>query len=295
MLRVLALLRGAQLFGGTLGPAPGAQAAAPRYLSGWSPRRRAVINLPFRPEPCLVGRDTQIETVLTELERDAPSRVLIGGEPGMGKDVVAVQALHDERARALVRPALRSFMPYWLPATTADDLRGKLRQLGVDHLGADPTADQEAVLKHVRTWLAHEDNAGWLLYLEDLNTESYTELREWVPDGAPGRLLVTSNQQLGKTELGAGWAEVTLDELKAGEGVGDNEALQLLDKVCHQLKSRPYSTTSRACNLAAFFDKQLGNLPLSVSIVAHLLATKQASQPYPSPTLAYPNPSPNLP
>ena len=234
--------------------------------------REPRIKLPFKPEPCLVGRNSQIETVLSELERDARARVLIGGEPGMGKDVVAVQALHDDRARALVRPALRGFMPYWLPATTADDLRGKLRQLGVDYLGADPTADQTVVLEHVRAWFTHEDNADWLLYLEDLNTESCKELREWVPDGAPGRLLVTSNQQLGEAELGTGWAVVKLDELKTGAGVGDNEALQLLDKACHQLNSTAVFNDEERAILATFFDQQLGNLPLSVSIVAHLLA-----------------------
>jgi len=62
-----------------------------------------------------------------------------------------------------------SFCPFWLQATTPGALDERLRELAMDHLGLEPSADRAAVHARVKEWLA--GHAGWALYVEDASKE----------------------------------------------------------------------------------------------------------------------------
>ena len=94
------------------------------------------------------------------------------------KDTIAVKAL---RENDVIDPLVsHTFMPYHIPATSLDGFKDRLRELGVNHLHADPDGDSEAILLHVCDWLKDENNRGWMLYIEDLNIDE-ADFSKYIP------------------------------------------------------------------------------------------------------------------
>lgn len=219
-------------------------------------------HVPFAlPRWGVVARDKEVEKLIQELQTDG-AHVCIGGMPGVGKDTCAVAVLHDKR---VLDHVLQPFMPFWVQATTADTMRVKLQQLGVDHLGAKATDDQQKVLAHVKGWL--KSNHGWLLYVEDCGSNAASELLWLLPEEKRGRLLITSAQKLEELEL-----SLTAPRVELGPFETTDKSLELLKKMGLKLSE------DEERKLRPFLDEQLGNLPLSVTLAWKLMKTMSVDE-----------------
>lgn len=170
--------------------------------------------VPFERERCLIERSSQPGKTIVAALLPEGARVHIGGSPGVGKDVLAVEALADSSVTATIR---LPFMPFWLPGTTDDTLRAKLQQLGIDHVKevSDKDEQEEALLK-VKAWLEATD--GWMLYVEDLADPAAAVLAEMLPHGR-GRVLITSSLTLDSADLGLTAPSIVLEEFSTDESI----------------------------------------------------------------------------
>ena len=155
-------------------------------------------------ERCLVGRDADIKTVVDAALRGTTSRVLIHGPPGVGKDVIAVEAVLDGRIKRNGALALQA----WLQGSTDEMFRRQLVRLFATQFPGvvrGTESDEAATLASITRWLRM--NPGWLFVVEDANFECRS-LWTCLPAGV-GRVIFTSVEDVrAGIEVDGGWASL---------------------------------------------------------------------------------------
>ena len=119
------------------------------------------MSIPMPNRKSFVGRKLEIEDVANKLTAGSFSRVLVHGDPGVGKDVVAVQvALHDKVS------CPGADLQAWLQGSTDEMLQRQIVEYFETHRPevTRNIAKNEA-WKAVLKWLGRND--GWLFIVED--------------------------------------------------------------------------------------------------------------------------------
>ena len=155
------------------------------------------MSIPKSREQYLVGRDAEIKTAVDAALAGDHARVLIHGLPGVGKDVVAVEAVLDCKIK--LNPQLT--VQAWLQGSTEEIfLRQLVRLFATQHpkvvRGLEST--QLAALLKIREWLAANPSC-WLFVIEDANVNC-TSIWSCLPPSA-GRVIFTSVEDLRSVPL----------------------------------------------------------------------------------------------
>eukprot|EP00037_Helgoeca_nana_P005517 m.52207 g.52207 ORF g.52207 m.52207 type:complete len:1215 (+) comp16504_c0_seq1:381-4025(+) len=136
----------------------------------------------------IVGRGDTVAKVITDVL--APSaRVLIYGDPGVGKDTVMAEVAHFDEVKAL------GGLQEWLLASSEAGFRRQLVELFAVHRSfvvAGCENDAAAAIAAIKTWLSQ--TTEWMLFVEDASEVS-TTLWDILPP-AGGRVVVTSQAPL---------------------------------------------------------------------------------------------------
>ena len=85
------------------------------------------MSIPVAREHILVGRETSIDTVTTQLLASPCTRVLIHGDPGVGKDTVAAEVVHTDNVQQL------GGLQAWLQASSDLVFRRQLINVFLTH------------------------------------------------------------------------------------------------------------------------------------------------------------------
>eukprot|EP00037_Helgoeca_nana_P028593 m.336954 g.336954 ORF g.336954 m.336954 type:complete len:1349 (+) comp27789_c0_seq9:223-4269(+) len=137
----------------------------------------------------VVGRAATVATLTGQMVQGG--RVLLHGDPGVGKDTVMAEVAH--------RPEVQSAggLQAWLHASSDSVFRRQLIELFATHrprVVAGCKNDASAAVAEIKQWLA--GHTEWTLFVEDANAGSAT-LWEVLPGReAGGRVLITSQAPL---------------------------------------------------------------------------------------------------
>lgn len=193
-------------------------------------------NLPPRNED-FVGRVDDLEDLRDRLLAAAPPRrIALVGEAGVGKSEIALEYAH--------RFVHDYSIVWWIPAEDRYSVRRSLTDLG-EELGVDVAGDPVAA---VLAALADRPTR-WLLVFD--NADAAGDLKQLVPDGGPGHIVLTSrpSEQPGAQPGSA--VVTTVDTL------AEQESIALLRRRVAGL------TREDAARLA-----ELSALPLTLSLTA---------------------------
>jgi hypothetical protein len=122
------------------------------------------MSIPVTRDGIVIGRDDDIAAVIAGLLAGGGSRVVVWGEPGVGKDVVARVAVRDKQVSD--HPGFK--LQAWLLGSNDDTFRRQLIRLFESH---EPEVvkgcadDDDAALLRIKQWLAAND--GWFFVVED--------------------------------------------------------------------------------------------------------------------------------
>ena len=151
----------------------------PRFPGALPP----IWNIPHHRNPNFTGRESLLAQLRAALMSGQPAALTqaISGLGGVGKTQLAVEYAY--------RYVAEYDVVWWVraeePVTLAGDYAGLAGELG---LPEEDALEQRVVVEAVRRWLGQ--NAGWLLVFD--NARDPTEVRDYLPQGATGHVLVTS-------------------------------------------------------------------------------------------------------
>eukprot|EP00041_Stephanoeca_diplocostata_P035475 m.1254289 g.1254289 ORF g.1254289 m.1254289 type:complete len:1928 (+) comp24707_c0_seq5:482-6265(+) len=239
--------------------------------------------VPMARVPNMVGRQDTIQQAISWLvEEDAAPRILIHGIPGVGKDVMVAEVVHDSRVRAL------GGLQCWIQASTDALLQRQLLEVFCTHRphvvqGAEH--DMTVALPRIASWL--KDNADWTFVFEDVSTEKIWDILP-PPECHSGRVVLTSQQPLHTYGRGKHYITHTQDL----QPVSVEESLDMLKSMHSLMGSADACGVQAICNgrgedsgsaraqdtcqlqspeLREFIEQKLGNLPLSVALCASIM------------------------
>lgn len=181
-------------------------------------------NVPHLRNPHFTGRVSLLNRLYESLTSGETAAVTqaIAGLGGVGKTQLATEYAY--------RHASEYDIVWWVrsetTATLASDYAALATQLGLPE--KDQT-DQSIILAAVRLWLGQ--NTGWLLVLD--NAESAEQVRDYIPQGTTGHLLITSRNQIWGTTATPLRIEVferseSVDFLQARTGADDEDSANAL-------------------------------------------------------------------
>lgn len=145
----------------------------------------AIWNVPHLRNPNFTGRQQELDDLRASLLKGETAALVqpraIHGLGGVGKTQLAVEYAY--------RHAADYDAVWWVrsedPTTLASDYAGLAAKLGLPEKDA---AEQRLIVEAVKEWLRL--NRGWLLIFD--NAEDVTLLREYMPRGSAGHIIVTS-------------------------------------------------------------------------------------------------------
>ncbi|KAI1073950.1 hypothetical protein F5B20DRAFT_574428 [Whalleya microplaca] len=207
-----------------------------KHLSVYHVSRYEVRYYVDRPEilaqvNCLLEENTQ-----------SPKIAILQGMGGQGKTQLALRYCREARSRR------RYDCIFWVDASTrASTIRGleKISEEFGDN--AQDSLGSDALIALVKRKLT-ADNLSWLLVFDNYDDPSLFDLRDYIPQGTSGNVLVTS-RSLGLKRIGP---KVCVS------GMTENEATELLLK---QIDATEIETDQSA---AADIVRRLGYLPLAI-------------------------------
>ncbi|MBI5521341.1 MAG: toll/interleukin-1 receptor domain-containing protein [Desulfarculus sp.] len=236
---------------------PGAQVCTATTATGPKPPF-PVFSVPHQRNPNFSGREDYLAALGTALAGGpaALTQQAIAGLGGVGKTQLALEYCYRRRGDY---PLI-----WWVrceePATLASDYAGL-----APHLGIPPNPDQTQTVAAVRAWLAA--HPGWLLVLD--NVEKPEDLRDYLPQGGQGHVLITSREDMSDI---ASTMDVTVwpeDEaiafLLKRTGEKDQEAAKVLATELGRLplaleQAGAYIKKS-GCGVSGYLDMLKDNLP----------------------------------
>ena len=145
---------------------------------------RSLWLVPYRRNPCFVGRESELERLRASLTRNAAAALgpiqAISGTVGIGKTHAAVEYAyrHRDDYEAV----------FFVRAGSEAEIRGGFGEIG-RRLGCGDSQKQEDVIASVRGWL--EENTGWLLIVDD--TDELT--KAYLPVNHGGHVLLTTRER----------------------------------------------------------------------------------------------------
>ncbi len=140
-------------------------------------------NVPHNRNPNFTGRESLLVDLRAALTSGQPAALTqaISGLGGVGKTQLAVEYAY--------RHAAEYNLVWWVPSEEPAALAATYAHLAQElQLPEREAADQRAIVQAVRHWL--ELHPGWLLVFD--NAPDPDHLREYLPQGATGHVLVTS-------------------------------------------------------------------------------------------------------
>jgi tetratricopeptide (TPR) repeat protein len=194
-----------------------------------------VWNIPFNRNPNFTGRVGLLQGLRKALTSGKPAALTqaIYGLGGVGKTQTAVEYAY--------RFATDYEVVWWIRAEEATTLAADYAALAVElGLPENVASEPSAIVKAVRRWLGQ--NAGWLLVFD--NAQGVTDIRNYLPQGSTGHVIVTSRDPNWKGVASA----LPVEPMKRKEAV-------------NFLLKRTKSTSSRAASRLA---EALGDLPLAL-------------------------------
>ncbi|KAI0011560.1 P-loop containing nucleoside triphosphate hydrolase protein [Xylariaceae sp. FL0662B] len=191
-----------------------------------------------------VDRPEMLAQIDRRLEEDtrAPKTVVLQGMGGQGKTQLALRYCNRARSRRCYDYI------FWVDASTKASTTQDLKEIYEELGGNDQDKlDSDAQIAFVRRKLT-ADSLSWLLIFDNYDDPSIFDLREYMPPGPRGNVLITSR---------------SLDAERIGptvhlSGMAESEAMELLLKQVDTTKDE----TSRSA--AADIVRRLGYLPLAI-------------------------------
>jgi hypothetical protein len=254
------------------------------------------MSIPIDRDRSIVGRETVIADTATKLMAGTHARVLLHGIAGVGKDTVAAEVVNEQGVQEL------GGLQAWLQASHDTILQQQLVDLFMTHrpwVLDEKENDIPGSLAAIKSWLA--DHSDWLLVFEDASLNSAT-MWDILPRGM-GRVLVTSQALLHATH--AEFESIEIGEISTADSINlllfgkifskmatrsDSPPLEdcaLIDmcksarvtylepvpkeKLTDSIKRRRNMTEMLRPEFATFLEQELGNLPLSVSMVGQMI------------------------
>ncbi|MDT0326839.1 FxSxx-COOH system tetratricopeptide repeat protein [Nocardiopsis lambiniae] len=202
-------------------------------------------------DPDFTGREAILEQIHEALQRREGARYLIGGGSGVGKSLIARQYAH--------RYAEHYDLIWWVPAATDIDANGSFLRLA-EQIGLTVSHDHIArTVQGVRRALTRDPRIGSWLLVFDGAADIETLVSDYVPEGGPGRVLITSRDHRRPR-----WNRVgRLIDGRVVPRLDTAESLSLLRKVCPE-RVEPLGTGERLA-------EHLEHLPLALSQVGAFL------------------------
>jgi len=142
-----------------------------------------VWNVSYHRNPNFTGREDILSNLRLSLTSGEPAawKQAVTGMGGVGKTQLAVEYIYLHKTDYRVIWWIRSEEPAAMAAEYAD-LAASL------DLPEKDSPDQTEITKAVKRWLEH--NSGWLLIFD--NARDQKDVRDYLPQGGAGHLIVTS-------------------------------------------------------------------------------------------------------
>ncbi|KAI0388108.1 hypothetical protein F5Y04DRAFT_241679 [Hypomontagnella monticulosa] len=227
------------LHGSTIGGRPGQAHDAPSAIYRVS--RHEVRH--FVNRPALLA---EIDRIFDDKSSQSPRVAILQGMGGQGKTQLALRHCRDARSRR------KYDCTFWLDASTrASTLRGL--EMISEELNANNQVfpDTDARITFVKRKLTAE-KLSWLLVFDNYDDPTGFDLRDYIPKGRAGYVLITSRS----THVGRIGPVITVS------GMTEDEAMDLLFKQTDSVENATNQT------VATQIVRRLGYLPLAVDQAA---------------------------
>jgi hypothetical protein len=209
-----------------------------------------ISNLP-PVNPHFTGRTAHLQSLAQTLTGETTAITqTIAGLGGVGKSQLMLQFAHQHRQRYDITWWLR------VDEALAEDLLALGRQL---HLPVE-TMEQPAAVQLVRNWLSGSDKR-WLLLCDNADQTEPRTLRQHLPGGRNGRILITSRSR--------NWRG--LGQVLPLDVFSEQEAADFWQERLDQASGAGSGAGSGAARLAELAH-ELGRLPLALELPAQLRA-----------------------
>ena len=204
-------------------------------------------HVPFLRNAYFTGRDDILTLLHKRLTTSkTPQPQVINGLGGVGKTQTAVEyaySYRDDYQYVL-----------WVKADSSANLESDIVSLaGLLNLPIKDEKDQNLILAAVKHWL--QTHTGWLLILD--NVEDLEQVRDFLPLGSEGHMLLTTNAPVTEME----YQEVALKDMQPEESV-----LFLLRRArIIELDAPPDTASESDRSKAQEISEIMGGLPLALS------------------------------
>jgi len=209
--------------------------------------------LPFRRNDFFTGRDTLLQSVLTESLNNDCSIFAISGLGGVGKTQLATEFAH--------RYSSNYKHVFWAAADSGELLQREMIKIArlLPEVTYDRTDERNAI-PALKDWMA--SNTSWLLILDNADTPNVVE--KYLPSLVGGTILLTSRLQSFD-----GIGKVVKHNLL---GFSSTESVSFLKS---RLQRRDFDAKEESC-MSRLHD-ELHGLPLALEQAAAFITEKQIS------------------